>query len=385
MSSQDPASPPAAATPLLDWALVLARHRWLLLAGLLAGGVLGYGVSFLVGPTFTARASILPPQQQSSVAGAMAALGNLSALAGGAVGLKSPADQYISLMQSVRIADRMVDAFDLIKVYTAPTRLDARRTLELNTRIGTARKDTLITIEVDDSDPARAAAIANRYIEELRDFSAQLALSEAQQRRTFFERELQATKERLTAAQVALQASGFNAGALRAEPRAAAEAYGKLRAEISHAEVQLLALRRSFTDEMPEVQRQMAVLAAMRAQLTRLEEPRRADQSGSTDYIGRLREFKYQEAIFEIFSRQYETARLDEAREGTLIQVVDAAAAPERRAHPKRRIYATVGSVLAFVVLLLGLTARHAWQAGLRDPATAQKLRALRSTPAARH
>lgn len=380
-----PEAPPPtndAPTPLWDWLLLIVRYRWLLLAGFIVGGVAGYGLSLTVGPTFTARATLLPPQQQGSIAGAMAALGNLSALAGGAVGLKSPADQHIALMQSVRVADRLVDAFDLMRVYQIPTRLDARRTLERNTRIATARKDTLITIEVDDADPARAAAMANRYVEELRSFSAQLALSEAQQRRTFFERELQATKKSLTEAQVALQASGFNAGALRAEPKAAAEAYGKLRADITQAEVQLQALRRNFTDEVPEVQRQLALVAAMRGQLARLEEPRRGQEPGSADYIGRLREYKYQEAMFEIFSRQYEMARLDEAREGTLIQVIDVATPPERRAHPRRRVYAGVGALLALIVILLGITIRHAWQAGLRDPVLAPKLRALRTTRA---
>lgn len=362
-----------------DLLLLLVRHRWLLVAGFVVGGFAGYGLSLTVTPTFTARATLLPPQQQSSIAGAMAALGNLSALAGGAVGLKSPADQHIALMQSVRVADRLIEAFDLMRVYQTPTRLDARRILERNTRIATARKDTLITIEVDDADPTRAAAMANRYVAELRSLSAQLALSEAQQRRTFFERELQVTKQRLTEAQVALQASGFNAGALRAEPKAAAEAYARLRADITQAEVQLQGLRRNFTDEVPEIQRQIAMVAAMRAQLARLEEPRRAQEPGSPDYVGRFREYKYQEAMFEIFSRQYETARLDEAREGTLIQVIDTAAPPERRAHPRRSVYAGVGALLALLLCLVGIAARHAWQAGLRDPVLAPKLRALRS------
>lgn len=371
-------------TPVLDWLLLLARHRWWLAAGVLAGGVTGYGLSFTAGPSFTARATILPPQQQGSIAGAMAALGGLSALAGGAVSIKSPADQYITLMQSVRVADRLIDAFDLQKTYDVTTRLDARRILERNTRIGAARKDTLITIEVDDGDPARAAAIANRYVEELRQLSSQLALSEAQQRRAFFERELQATKQRLAAAQVALQGSGFNAGALRAEPKAAAEAYGKLRAEMTQAEIQLQGLRKSFTDEMPEVQRQLALLAAMRAQLARLEEPRRVEEAGSADYVSRLREYKYQEAMFEIFARQYETARLDEAREGTIVQVVDAATPPERRAHPKRRVWAMVSALLGLAGVLLGITVRHLWRAGVNDPILGRKLRAWRSAPAGR-
>jgi uncharacterized protein involved in exopolysaccharide biosynthesis len=360
---------------MLDWLIHVARRRWLLLGVALLGGAVGYGISWLLPPVYTARASILPPQQQSVAANALAALGGLSALAGQGLGVKTPADQYLSLMQSFRVADRIIDAFDLVKVYDARSRQDARMELERRTRLGTERKDTLITIEVEDSDPVRAAAVANRYVEELRLVASQLALTEAQQRRVFFEKELQTTKQRLAEAQKALQASGYNPGALQAEPRAAAETYGRLKAEMTQAEVQLQALRRNFADGVPEVQRQMAIVEAMRSQLSRLEAPRPV--SGSADYIGRLREYKYQEALFEIFARQYETARLDESREGTLVQVVDAATPPELRSRPKRKLIAIGSAVGAVLAVLIGLTAQLAWRRAMDDPRLAPKLRAL--------
>ena len=176
---------------------------------------------------------------------------------------------------------------------------------------------------------------------------------------------------------MALQASGYNPGALQAEPRAAAESYGRLKAELTQAEVQLQALRRNFADGVPEVQRQTAIVEAMRAQLLKIEAPRPI--SGSADYIGRLREYKYQEALFEIFARQYETARLDESREGTLIQVVDVASPPEVRSRPKRKLIAAGSSVGLVLIVLIGLTVQMAWRRAMDDPNLAEKLRSLRS------
>lgn len=359
-------------TPFLDWILYVARHWRTLIVVPVVAAVIGVGTSYLVSPVYTARASVLPPQQSTGAINPLSALGGLSGLAGGALGVRNPADQYIALMQSTKVADRIVDAFDLRKAYELPTRTAARRALEMSTRIGTGRKDSMIKIEVDDVDPARAAGIANRYIEELQRLSAELALTEAQQRRVFFERELKVTRDRLAAAQQALQRSGFNAGALRAEPKVAAEAYGRLRADIVQAEVMLRALRQTFADSMPEVQRQNSLLSALRDQLARLEVARPAEENA--DYIGRLREYKYQEALFEVFSRQYETARLDESREGALIQPVDLALPPEQRTRPKRLLSGLLTGASAFVLMLVVLTLRHVWLRAIARPWFAAKI-----------
>lgn len=332
----------------------------------------GFGATYLIKPVYTAKASVLPPQQSAGSINPLSALGGLSGIAGNALGVRNPADQYIALMQSTKVADRIVDAFDLMKVYELPTRTGARRMLEFSTRIGTGRKDSMIRIEVDDVDPVRAAAIANRYVEELQRLSAELILTEAHQRRTFFERELKTTKDRLIAAQQALQTSGFNAGALRAEPKAAAEAYGRLKAEIVQSEVVLGTLRQTFAEGMPEIQRQRALLSALRDQLARLEVTRPND--GDADYISRFREYKYQETLFEVFARQYETARLDESRESALIQPVDRAAPPEKRERPKRMQSGLLVGASAFILLLVALTLRHLWLIAIARPWFAAKL-----------
>ena len=324
-----------------------AAWRWLVAIPLLAGAV-GIGVSYLIPPTFTARATFLSAQQQSPTAAALASLGGLASLAGGSAS-RSPIDQFAALMQSVTVADRLIDRFGLLKVYDADFRVDARRELANNTHIVVGKKDGLVAIEVDDRDPRRAADIANQYIAELQELSGRLALSEAQQRRVFFEGLVKKSRDDLLRAQVALQGSGFNPGVLRAEPRAAAESYARARADVSAAEVRLQTLRRTLTDSAPEVQRAQAQLEALRGQLARTEGSE-AD-ARQPEYLQRYREFKYQETLFELFARQYEVARVDEAREGLLVQVIDPALVPERKSRPKRAAIA-IGSTLATLILL---------------------------------
>lgn len=334
-----------------DWLTVLRRRLPLLLGFPLLAGCIALGVSFFITPTFTAVTTFLPPQQpQSAVASALSSLGPLAGLAGAGGAARNSGDQFISLMQSATVADRIVERFGLLAAYKAELKTDARRELESRVRMSLGKKDGVITVEVDDSDPKRAAEIANSFVLELRSMTSSLAVTEAQQRRQFFGNQLERTRDQLARAQQALTSSGFSAGTLRAEPKAAAELYGRLRAEATAAEAQLQALRRSLADSTPEVQRAMALLAALRGQLAQAEASEAA--SGGPDYIGRYREFKYQETLFELFARQYELARVDEAKEGSLIQVIDAATPPERKSKPKRS-WIALGAALGSGLLVL--------------------------------
>ena len=337
---------------------LLRQHLMLLVGGSLAVGILALGVTYLIKPTFTATTTFLPPQQQqSSAASLLASLGPLAGLAGAAGNIRTPADQYVALMQSVTVSDRIIDQFKLMEEYDEKYKSDARKELTRNVRIAIGKKDGLITVDVDDKSPERAAAIANRYVDELRRMTSTIAITEAQQRRSFFEQQLEQTKDKLTAAQLALQASGFNPGAIKAEPKAAAEGYARLRAEVTAAEVRLQAMRGSLADDTPEVRQQQATLAALRAQLARLEQS--TDGGGGPDYVGKFREFKYQETLFELFARQYELARADESREGALIQVVDVAQAPQKKSKPRRAVVAAAATLAAAVVLVMVVMIRR--------------------------
>ncbi len=362
---------------LLDVLVPLAEHFKLLVFGPLLVGALALGITYLIPPTFTATTVFLPPQQQqSAAASALASLGALSSLAGAAGAIKSPADQYVSLLRSTTVTDRLIDEFGLMKIYDVEYRFQARKLLAGHVDIALGKKDGLITVQVDDKDPKRAADLANRHVDALRRVTADLALTEAQQRRAFFEIQLKQTRDKLTAAQQDLQASGFNPGVLRAEPKAAAEGYARLKGETTAAEVRLQTLRRSLADNTPEVQNQQALFQALRAQLEKLESQADAPKGG--DYLGKYREFKYQETLFELFARQYELARLDESREGALIQVVDPATTPEYKARPKRALTALGAAGATALFLLIAVMVRFAWRSHKAEPAAAEKLARLR-------
>jgi uncharacterized protein involved in exopolysaccharide biosynthesis len=334
----------------------LLRHWRLWLGGTVLAGLLGWGGSYLITPTFTATTTLLPPQQQQSIASsALASLGSLAGLAG--AGTKSPADEYVSLMHSVTVSDRMIDRFKLMELYHAKYRRNARQKLNANTQITVGKKDGMIAIVVQDESPERAAAMANQYVEELRRMTSVLAVSEAQQRRVFFEKQMQDTKQKLIAAQSALQESGFTSAAMKAEPRAAADEYARVRADMTAADVRLQTLRNSMTESSPEVQRQEATLQALRSKVAQLEQSSRSNSS-DPDYVSRYREFKYQEAFFDTMTKQYEIARVDESREGALIQVVDPALVPEDRSWPRRSFVAAGVALIAAFLLALWLVVR---------------------------
>jgi uncharacterized protein involved in exopolysaccharide biosynthesis len=351
---------------LRDLSLQLIGHWKLLILGPLAVGLVALGATYLMPPVFTARTSILPPQQhQSGIASALSSLGGLAGLVGGAGSINSPADQYVALMQSVSVQDRLVEQFDLLEVYDRQYRFQARRQLGENTRVAIGKRDGLISVEVDDTSPKRAAGLANAYVDELRRMSSVLAVSEAQQRRVFFDKELKEARDQLATAQQSLQATGFNPGALSAEPRSAADNYARLKAQVTAAEVRTQVLRGNMVDGAPEMQRQLAELSALRSQLARLEQS--ASASAGPDYLTKYREFKYRETLFELFARQYEIARVDESREGALIQVVDPAQVPEYKSKPKRSLIAIAATVLSLLSIGLFILMRNSWR---RSPNT---------------
>ncbi|MES2715823.1 MAG: Wzz/FepE/Etk N-terminal domain-containing protein [Pseudomonadota bacterium] len=344
-----------------------SRLKLLLLAPL-AVGAIAVGITYLIAPTFTATTTFLPPaQSQNNAAAALASLGALGSLAGNVAGTSNAGDRYLALLLTVNVSDRLIDKFKLMEVYETEFKVDARRQLLSNVRVALGKKDGLITVDVDDSSAQRAADMANQYVEELRRVTSTLAVTEAQQRRVFFEAQLQETQVKLVQAQQALQSSGFNQGALKAEPKAAAESYARLKAEATATEVRLQTLRSALSDNTPEVQQQLSMLAALRAQLASAE--RSTSASGDADYIGRYRNYKYQETLFELYARQFELARVDESREGALFQVVDRATPPERRAKPKRAMTGIVVTVVVFLLLAALVAAQAALRHGRRAPA----------------
>ena len=292
--------------------------------------------------------------------------------------MKSTADEYVALLGSITVRDRMIDKFELMPVYGVQFRDKARDVLGKRSEFSIGKKDGLITIVVEDEDPKRASAMANQFIEELRRLTSVLAVSEAQRRRMFFEDKLKETKDRLTAAQIALQGSGFTEGALKAEPRAAAEGYAKLQAELTSETVTLQTMRETLADGSADLQRQLAKVSALREQLRALEKSASTTAS-APDFVGKYREFKYQETLFDLMARQYELARVDESREGALIQVVDVAQPPEHKSRPARLQFGAITAACIGLAYALFLVVRGRIRTGLADPEVAQRWNALRA------
>ncbi len=366
---------------LLDLLQTIVDNLRLLVLGPLAVGLAALGISFAIPPTYTAKTQFLPPQQQQSAAASMlASLGSLGGLAGAAAGLKNPTDQYVAYMKSNTVEDALIDRFKLMERYDEKLKDDTRKELEKNVRIASG-KDGLISVEFDDKDPKFAAELANAYVEELRSLMGRLAVTEAQQRRLFFEKQLVKAKENLTAAEQSLKATGISDSVLKSNPASAVAGVAALKAQITAQEVKVGAMRGYLAETAPDFKQALTELANLRAQLAKQDkQDATSDKAGQGDYISRYRDFKYHETLFELFAKQYEIARVDEAREGAVIQVLDAAQPPERKSKPKKALIAIIATLAAGFALLLFVFIRQALRHGAQDTETATKLATLQAS-----
>jgi tyrosine-protein kinase Etk/Wzc len=343
---------------LIDLAIALGEEKKTLFVVPAITTTLAIVVSLLMTPIFTAKTVTMPPQQQQSgAASALASLGGLAGLAGAAAGIKSPDEMYVAFMQSEGLQNAVIKRLNLQERYEAKTLTDTRTALKSLVRISSDKKTGLITIEADDKDPVFAAQLANVQVEELRNLLGRLAVTEAQQRRMFYEQQIKKVQEELAAAErsfkQAKEKSGMQVTSVLAESGVRASA--ELRGQIAAREVQLQAMSRFATAQNPDMQRISSELSAMRGQLTKLEQGGGGDVQGSPSQqqaVKSYRDVKVQEAMLEVLIRQYELARVDEAKEGPLLQQVDVATAPEQKSKPKR---ATIVLVSAFAGLFLGV------------------------------
>lgn len=345
---------------LLDLLIVVIRRRWLVL-WMTLGMIVAAGLYCLLWPRqYTASTTILPPQQGSSAGAALMAqlgsLGSAASLAGGGLGmLKNPNDLQVALMKSRTVEDAMVDRFHLMDLYHAKRRSDARKKLESRVAIDNGAKDGLITISVTDRDPQRAEQMANGYVEEFKRVTSHLAVSEASQRRLFFEQQLAQAKENLANAEEALKKTEQTTGLIEldSQARAVIASVAQLRAQIAAKEVQIEGERSFATAENPDLRMDEQELAGLKSQLEKTgassEEmliPRGNLQQSGLEYVRKLRDVKYYETIFDLLARQYEVAKVDEARQGAVVQVVDRAVVPDRKSWPNASLILPVAAVL---------------------------------------
>lgn len=371
---------------LLDLAIVVAKHKRLVLALPLVAAVLAIIASGLMTPIYTATTKILPPQQSQSTASALLAqLGGIAGLAGGTGGFKNPNDIYVGMLKSRTVADALVQRFDLKSVYEQQLLTSARTILAGQSDIS-AGKDGIISIEVDDRDPKRAAEIANGYVDELFKLTKTLAVTESSQRRLFFERQLSQAKDNLAKAESAAKAAIDRGGVVKVDDqgRAMVETTARLRAQISVKEVQISAMRSFAAEGNPELQKAQLELEALKRETAKFEGtdggPRAKEAASSNkgiDNLSLLRDMKYYETIYELLAKQYEVAKIEEAKDSSIIQVMDKAIVPERKSKPGRTKIVLFATAAALFAAILWAFFAESLTAARLDPRKASRLQEL--------
>lgn len=361
---------------LLGFAEVIAENLRLLLLGPVLVGLVVVIASFAIKPVFTATVSFLPPQQQQSSAAAMIqSLGVLSGVAGAVAGIKNPSDQYVSFLRSTSVAGGVVDRFGLMSRYETKYREQAIKILVENKIQAKSGKDGILILDVDDEDPKFAAELANAFVQELGKLLDRLAVTEAQQRRLFFEAELNKSKDLLASAEKALLAVGLSESELNTNPLAAVGPVATLSAQVAAKEIQIRSMRNYLTESAPELKKAVSELSALRMQLA---QGGRKVNGADGDYVTKFREFKYRETLYELMAKQYEIARVDESKEGAVIQVVDVAIPPELKSKPKRALLAILSALATFFIIFLFIFLRHAYQNARSDESVAKRLESIR-------
>lgn len=378
---------------ILDLAVVLVTHRRTILRVTVVATVLGVIVSLLLPKIYTAKTLILTPGNAPSASAAvMGQLGLLSNAmnASNNLGLNDPNAVYVTMLNSDSVARGVIDRFGLRREYDSATWVDTVKAFQSNLRVSSGNDGT-ITIEFDDKDPNRAAAVANGVVEEFRKVTQQNAVTDASQRRVYFAVQLEKAKKELTDAEVALKKGQEATGMLDLDKQTLAivTAMATLKGQIAAQQVQVQAMRSFATSRNPDVIRAETELAAMRDQLAQFEHSNVGGNgdifiatknipASGLEYLRRYRDVKYYEELYELLGKQYEAAVVDEGTNGAIVQVVDQATPPDKKSRPKRALI-----VLAF--LLVGFMGTYVWAVATeitarlaRDPIQGPKLSAIR-------
>lgn len=382
---------------LLDITVLLVRHKRFIARFVLGAAALAMVVAFLLPARYQAKTVLLPPTQSSSIAsgllGQLGSLGGLGSLASlGGLAMKTPADMYVSFLTSRTVEDALIQRFDLMSEYHEKRMSDTRKVLERRTTAVAGTKDGLIRLTIEDRDPKRAAELANGYVDEFRKLSATLAITEAARRRLFFDRQLTQAKADLTAAEEDMRKTQQSTGVLQidSQARALIESAAVLRGQVVAKEVQIQSMRSFAADDNPNLILAKQQLAALQSQLEHV--------AGSTsdpgsdivlskgrvtgaglEYMRKFRELKYRETVFELLAKELEIAKLDEAREGEIVQVVDAAVLPDKRSFPPRTLIVVGTTVLAFFVAVFWIKLREGWAQSKELPENRRRLEEIKT------
>jgi len=376
----------------LDLLTMLGEEKWVVVGVTVVAIVVGVVISLVMTPIFSSTAVIMPAQQGGggTAAGALAQLSQLPGLGalGGISSGKSSDQLYVALMRSQTVQDAVIKRHDLRKRWGSRSIEEARLSLTKAVSIGVDKQSGLIAIIAQDTDPRFAAELANSHVEELHKMLDRVAITEAQQRRMFYENQISKTQANLAAAELryrqAQESSGIQVTSMLAESTLRTSA--ELRSKITSLEISLQASSQFVTAKNPDNQRVASELTALRARLAQLEQGSGRDivTPRQQETMQAFRELKVQESMLDAFVRQLEIAKIDEAKEGAPVQIVDVAIPAEIRSFPQRTkmviAAASLGLGIGFILALLRSGARRID----RDEASRGRWRVLRRSWALR-
>jgi uncharacterized protein involved in exopolysaccharide biosynthesis len=354
-----------------------------------AGLVLSTAIAFLIPKQFASTAHLMPPDQANASAGMalLASTGSnagssLGAVAGGLLGLKSSGALFIGILQSRTVQNDIIDKFQLRKVYGERYEQDARKELAKNSEIFEDRKSGILTVQVTDADPQRAAAIAQEYTAELNRVVNQMSTSSAHREREFLEERLKAVQ--LDLAEAEKQFSEFSsknaAIDIQAQGKAMIEGAATLEGQMIAAESELEGLKQVYSDENVRVRSVRAQIAKLKTELVKIdgsnEDSKSSPDKVASDsnypsirklpllgvtYADLYRRTRVQEAVFETLTREYELAKVQEVKETPSVKVLDPASVPEQRSFPPRMLIIFLGTTIAFAIGILWLILNSLW------------------------
>jgi tyrosine-protein kinase Etk/Wzc len=391
---------PTPEAAVLKLAVILAERRRAFAITVLATMLVAAIVVLLIPVSYTGTAVILAPQPSSGAAALLSQLGSLGSLGSELMdsgGIKTPEESLLGILSSRSIADQMIDRFDLRRLYGKRTMVDTRKALGRHTHIE-ATKGYLIRINVEDESAVRAANMANGYVDVLYALNERLALTQASQRRVFLEQQVKAERDELGRAEVALKQLQEATGVIQlpAQAELTLRTVAQLRAEIVSRELQLQQLRSIATEQNDKVVEMESGIAALNAQLSKAEKGAAGGQTSDfflaagkvpaagLEYLRTTRDLRYHEALYEALSKQYEMARIDEAKAPPLLQVVDRAVPLDRRTWPPRTLIVLLCGLLAAILFLAWALTNEAWARARTLPETAEQLLRLQAALARR-
>ena len=368
---------------LIDLAITLAKHKKLIIGAPLIVAIVVAIYSFFIPPIYTADVQMLPPQQQSSASAMLSQLGALGGMAG-AAGIKNPNDTYVAMLKSRTIQDSMIKRFKLQAVYKTKTPEQTRGALNGATKV-TVGKEGIIGISVDDESPQRAAILANGYVDALQQMTQVFAVTEASHRRLFYEKQLLQAKHNLGDAEIALKQLQEKTGIIHLDSQAqlGIGTAANIKGQIAMKEVELGAMRTFATGNNPDLVRTQQTISGLQAQLAKIEtgtvSSSKVPETG-LEYIRKTRDFKYAETIYEMLAKQFEMAKIDEAKESSVIQVLDKAMPPEQKSKPKRSMMVLIAALATGFLTILYAFIKEALQNAKKDTETEVQLTTLKKT-----